>query len=153
MAAMPSWRDHQEEAAAFFRDLGLDATTDESIAGARSPHRVDVAVRTKRVGISQLWIVECKLWRRRLSKLHVEALSNIVQDIGADRGIMLSESGFQAGTILAAGHANITLTSLASLREDVGPDDVSAADLLRFLIDAFKSAARSSTPLFPAYRA
>jgi restriction system protein len=114
MAVMPSWRDFQEEAAAFFRDLGLEAATDESITGARGAHKVDVAVRTKRIGIPQLWIVECKLWRRRVDKVHVLALGNIVQDVGADRGIMLSESGFQAGAILAAGHANITLTSLAT---------------------------------------
>ncbi len=153
MAVMHTWRDYQDEAAAFFRDLGLDATPDETITGARSPHRVHVAVRTKRLGISQLWIVECKLWRRRVSKLHVEALSNIVQDVGADRGIMLSESGFQAGAILVAGHANITLTSLASLREDVVPEDVSAIDLLRLLIKAFKGAARSSSWPSPEFRA
>ena len=31
MAPMPSWHDYQEHAAEFFRDLGLDVTTDESI--------------------------------------------------------------------------------------------------------------------------
>jgi hypothetical protein len=151
MVAMPSWRDYQEEAAAFFRDLGLDATTDESIAGARGTHRVDVAVRTKRVGISQLWIIECKLWRRRVSKDHVSVLSNIVQDVGADRGIMLSESGFQAGAIPLARHSNVTLTSLSELRENVGLADVSAADLVRFLIALFKDVAARVGPPPPPF--
>jgi hypothetical protein len=79
---MPSWRDYQEEAAAFFRDLGLDATTDESIIGARGTHKVDVAVRTMRIGIPQLWIVECKLWRRRADKVRILALGSIVQEVG-----------------------------------------------------------------------
>ena len=48
-------------------------------------------MRTKRVGMPQLWIVECKLWRRRLSKLHVEALSNIVQEVGAARAVVNRE--------------------------------------------------------------
>jgi restriction system protein len=146
MAVMPSWRDYQEEAAEFFRDLGLEATTDESVTGARGMHQVDVVVRTKRIGIPQLWIVECKLWRRRVGKVHVLALGNIVQDVGADRGILLSESGFQAGAIRQAGYSNVTLTNLSDLRESVGPEDVSASDLLRFLIAAFKGAVRTGPP-------
>jgi restriction system protein len=141
---MRSWHDYQEEAATFFRDLGLEATTDETISGARGTHKVDVAVRTKRIGIPQLWIVECKLWRRSVGKLHVLALGNIVQDVGADRGIMLSESGFQAGAIRQAEHSNVTLTDLSDLRESVGPEDVSAIDLLRFLIAAFKGELRAN---------
>jgi hypothetical protein len=119
MAVMASWQDYQRQAAAFFRSLGLEATTDERIPGARGAHAVDVAVRSQaRAGIRQLWIVECKFWQRRVGKVHVAALSNIVQDVGADRGIMLSESGFQAGAIRLAAHSNITLTSLADLREN-----------------------------------
>jgi hypothetical protein len=118
MAIMTSWRDYQEEAAAFFRTLELEATTDESISGARGAHAVDVAVRSRRAGITQLWIVECKLWRRSVGKLHVAALGNIVQDVGADRGILLSESGFQAGAVRLAAHSNITLASLTDLRDN-----------------------------------
>ena len=43
------------------------------------------------------------------------ALTSIVQDIGADRGFLLSEVGFQSGAILAARSSNITLTSLEDL--------------------------------------
>jgi hypothetical protein len=82
MAVMPSWRDYQEEAAAFFRDLGLEATTDERITGARGTHKVDVAVRGQRIGMSQLWVVECKKWERPVNKLHVLALRDIVKRLG-----------------------------------------------------------------------
>lgn len=132
MAAMPSWRDYQERAAAFFRTLGLEATTDESINGARATHALDVAVRSRpRAGITQLWIVECKLWQRRVGKAHVATLGSIVQDVGADRGIMLSESGFQAGAIRLAAHSNITLTSLADLHENAEHEKM-MADLTYF---------------------
>ena len=50
------------------------------------------------------------------SKLHVLALREIVSDIGADRGILLSETGFQSGVIEAANLTNVQATSLSELR-------------------------------------
>jgi restriction system protein len=95
---MTAWRDYQESAAHFFRVLGMDASVGERLTGARGHHDVDVVVRASRAGIEhieQLWIVECKLWRRSVDKLYVAALVSIVQDVGADRGFLLSETGFR----------------------------------------------------------
>jgi hypothetical protein len=55
-----SRKDYQEQAAAFFRSLGLAASTDERIIGVRGSHNVDVAVRSGTAEIKLLWIVECK---------------------------------------------------------------------------------------------
>ena len=121
---MTAWHDYQERAAEFFRTLGMDTNVDERLEGVRDHHDVDVVVRATRAGIEQLWVVECKLWRRSVSKLHVNALANIVQDVGADHGIMLSETGFQAGAIRQALSSNITLTSLADLNENAEAVDL-----------------------------
>jgi hypothetical protein len=48
------------KAAAFFLDLGFDATTDETIIGPLGKHKVDIAVCTKRVGI-QARIFACSV--------------------------------------------------------------------------------------------
>lgn len=104
-----TWRDYQEEAASFFRSLGLDATADASVQGVRTTHDVDVLVKAQYVGFEVIWIVECKHWKSRVSKLHVMALREIVSDIGADRGILLSESGFQIGALEAASLTNVQL--------------------------------------------
>jgi predicted Mrr-cat superfamily restriction endonuclease len=112
---MAAWQDYQERAAYYFHLLGMDASVDEHIIGARGEHDVDVVVRGSRAGIEQTWLVECKLWRRPVNKLHVAALANIVQDVGADRGILLSETGFQSGAKKLASSSNITLTSLTEL--------------------------------------
>ena len=114
---MAAWHDYQEQIADFFRVLGMAATVDERLKGARGQHDVDVVVRDFRAGVQQLWVVECKLWRRSVTKIHVAALAHIVQDVGADRGIMLSETGFQAGAIRLASLQNITLTSLGDLKQ------------------------------------
>lgn len=92
---MARWQEYKEEAAALFRSLGLEATTDERLDGVRGAHDVDVVVRSRRAGLEQFWVVECKWRRRRVEKLHVTALAEIVRDVGADRGVLLSEVGFQ----------------------------------------------------------
>ncbi len=112
-----NWREYQEETAQFFRNLGYGAEVDVRVDGVRSRHDVDVWVTLSRSGLQIQWIIECKLWKRRIGKEKVMALKAIVDDIGADRGVLLSEVGFQKGAASAARRANITLTSLADLRQ------------------------------------
>lgn len=107
-----NWRDYQEEAAKFFRSLGLEAETDVTVKGVRTEHDVDVLVKSKHAGFEVTWIVECKLWSTKVTKLHVLALREIVSDIGADRGILLAENGFQSGALEACALTNVHLTSL-----------------------------------------
>lgn len=111
-----NWKEYQEEAAAFFRSLNLEAETNVAIKGVRTKHDVDVLVKSHHVGFDVTWIIECKHWKSRVSKLHVLALREIVTDVGADRGILLSEVGFQSGAIEAATLTNVRVTSLADIR-------------------------------------
>jgi hypothetical protein len=117
---MKEWNKYQEEAASYFRALGLDASTDVTVKGVRTSHDVDVLVRSHHAGFDITWIVECKCWKTAVSKLHVLALREIVADIGADRGILLSESGFQSGAIEAANLTNVQVTSIAEMAETAG---------------------------------
>ena len=119
-----NWKDYQEETAAFFRGLGLDVQTGVRIKGARTHHEIDVLVRSHHVGFEVLWIVECKQWQSRVSKLHVLALRQIVTEVGADRGILVSEAGFQSGATEAAALTNVWVTSLATLRRTASADAV-----------------------------
>src|SRR5271169_1004899 len=112
---MVAWKDYQEEAAEFFRSLGLSATTDQTLQGVRTAHDVDVFVRIDVAGFAIKWIIECKHWKSAVTKLHVLALREIVSDLGADRGIILCETGFQSGAVEAANLSNVQVTSLAAL--------------------------------------
>lgn len=110
------WNGYQEEVANFFRTLGLAATTNATVEGARGCHKVDVWVISNRCGFNVKWLVECKFWQSAIPKEKVLALYQIAQDVGADRAFLLSESGFQSGAIKAAQNANVTLTSLLDLQ-------------------------------------
>lgn len=122
------WKEYQEEAAIFFRSLGLSADTDVPLQGVRTSHDIDVVVRSKHVGFEVLWLVECKHWNSPVSKLHVLGLREIVNDLGADRGILLCEAGFQSGAIEAANLTNVQVSSLATLSLET-KNDVSAMRL------------------------
>src|SRR5262249_6895222 len=82
-----------------------------------SEHRLDVSVRFTRFGLKQHWIIECKFWNRPVPKERVEVLKSITGELGADRGILIAERGHQSGAYEAATLTNITLTTLAKLRE------------------------------------
>lgn len=114
---MKPWQQYQEDAASYFRSLGLTAETDATITGVRTSHDIDVLVTFEHVGVQIKWLVECKHWKDPVSKLHVLALREIVNDTGADRGILLSESGYQSGATGAASITNVQLSSLAELQD------------------------------------
>lgn len=112
-----NWKEYQEEVADFFRSTGAKAETETKVKGVRGNHKVDILVKLKHFGIDVVWVIECKLWKTSIPKEKVLALQQIVQDVGADRGIIMSESGFQAGAIRSAGSSNITLSSLSELQD------------------------------------
>lgn len=114
---MKPWQQYQADAAAYFRSLGLDASTDVSVRGVRTSHDVDVLVKSHHVGFDITWVVECRHWQSPVNKLHVLALREIVSDVGADRGILLCEVGFQSGAMEAANLTNVQLTSISKMRE------------------------------------
>jgi hypothetical protein len=117
-----TWHGYQERAAAVFSKLGCSVVVDAKVKGVRASHQIDVLVRFTRWGLNQIWIIECKHHRRRITKAAVEALKSIVQDVGAEKGFVLSELGFQPAAIAAARNTNVSLISLAKLEAGAAPD-------------------------------
>jgi restriction system protein len=114
---IPPWQQYQIHARNFFRSLGFEAENDVILQGVRTKHAVDVLVKTCQGGMDITWIIECKNWHTSITQLHVLALREIVADLGADKGVLLSESGFQRGAIDASNFTNIQCTSLRELEE------------------------------------
>jgi restriction system protein len=135
-----TWREYQNEVAAFFTKLRLDAQTNVTVQGVRTSHNIDVFVRSQHVGFTVTWIIECKHWKKRVTKLHVLALREIVADLGADRGILLSEGGFQSGAVEAANLTNVHVDSLATLQTKAEAEVISMR--LRELFDRVENCRR-----------
>ena len=132
---LAQWERYQEEAAAFFRSLGLKAEVNaKKLRGARATHDVDVWVYGSIYGLEFRWVIECKAWKSNVPKEKVMALIAICQDLGADKGFLLSEKGFQSGAIRGAENTNVVLTSLADLNE-ITQQFVEAEALSRLQLD------------------
>src|SRR5437016_1504933 len=123
---MLRWAVYQEQVAEFFRSLGCLATINAKIRGARATHAIDVWVEFKRFGVEHRWVIECKAWRKPIMKEKVLTLRGVVEDVGADRGVMVTDIGFQRGARAAAERTNILLTTFVNLRERAQGDLIDA---------------------------
>lgn len=121
---IPKWKAYQIETAEFFQKLGLNTIIEHKVEGVRGLHEVDVFVEGDIHGLPFVWVIECKAWNSNVPKEKVLALTSIITDIGADRGFLLSEKGFQSGAIRIAEKSNITLTSIRDLNQTIQIDSI-----------------------------
>lgn len=113
---MSDWHKLQEDVAKLFRSFGCDANVDVQVQGIRASHKIDVWVRFYHFGLRHQWAIECKNWQKPVSKEKVLALKSQIDDIGADRGILISQSGFQSGAWHASKFTNIDLMDFEELK-------------------------------------
>lgn len=118
MSEKPDWYVFQEEIATYFRSLGTSANTNQSIQGVRTTHDIDVVVVTKFLGENLTWIIEAKKWTSKVSKDKVLTLRTIVDDIGADKGLIISQKGFQNGAYEAAKNTNVSLYTMEEYKRE-----------------------------------
>lgn len=128
-----SWKDYQNQTAKLFENIGCKVALEAKVKGVRGEHEVDVYVTFEQYGINCAWVIECKFWNTNVPKEKVLTLQAIVNDVGADRGILISKTEFQSGAIRCAQKSNITLTSLEDLKKDL------AHDLTKRMIDSLEA--------------
>lgn len=82
------WKELQVAVGELFKSVGCSAEVDKKIEGARGEHCIDVYVQFNMLSVSCVWIIECKNWNSNIPKEKVLALQSIVQDVGADKGVL-----------------------------------------------------------------
>lgn len=127
------WYEYQEQVAIFFRNLGAQVETNKRVKGIRGIHDIDVYIELNVLGQKTIWIAECKLWKTPIPKDKILTLYQIVQDIGADKGLLFSESGFQSGAINATKKTNILLINIDEMKELVQDELIES-----FIINSIK---------------
>ena len=112
----------------FFRERGCVVVVEAQIGGARQKDKIDVYVTFRQHGIECHWVIECKLWKRHVEKADVLILKGVVENIGADKGIIFCENGFQSGALEAARNTNVLLiTSLQEFKRTFRLDETKTA--------------------------
>lgn len=112
------WFEFQEDIKDHFSSLGADAETNVRVQGVRTCHDIDIFVKTRFLGENIIWIIEAKHWKSKVTKAQVLTLRSIVDDIGADRGFIISLAGFQSGAFEAANNTNVKLKTFDELKVD-----------------------------------
>lgn len=104
-----SWQELEQRVAQVFREMGCVTAINKTIGTPRGAVEVDVAVRDETVVPQALYLCECKHWAKAVSQSEIHAFRTVVLEVGANRGIMISKSGFQRGAVEAAKFTNIDL--------------------------------------------
>jgi restriction system protein len=103
------WHDLEARVARILRECGYDVENQKRVELAgRGAANIDVWARDHSSPPNVI-VVECKLWKRRASQTLVHSFRTVVGDSGANTGLLVSSSGFQAGAIDAAKYSNVRL--------------------------------------------
>lgn len=90
------------------RECGYDVDVQKHVKLARGDVNVDVWA-DDHAQPPNVLAIECKHWRRPVSKDVVHGFRTVVGDSGANTGLLVSSAGFQSGAEDAAAYSNVRL--------------------------------------------
>jgi hypothetical protein len=156
---MPAWNDYQEYVATFLRaQPGVTAEMNVPVTGSHGTNDIDVVAKFWTLGQEVTLLIECKKWKTAVTQEKPQAFCRVVETMGADRGLLVAENGFQSGCYDIVKNTNVHLATLKELKASVKAalDIVPITDLrsgLRWLTTGITSTVRarvSSTIFDPA---
>ncbi|MCK1281790.1 restriction endonuclease [Bradyrhizobium sp. 61] len=111
------WAQLEESVAVILSECGMAVQHQVRLPLPRGHYDVDVLAEETVEGITYRIICECKNWRTNVPQEKVHAFRTIMQETGANRGYIISRTGFQVGAIAAAQATNIELVTYAQFQE------------------------------------
>jgi restriction system protein len=103
-----NWQDLEARVAQVLQESGYEVELGKSVTLARGSVRVD-AWADDHSSPPNVIVVECKHWSTRATKSVVHAFRAVVDDSGANTGLIVSSAGFQSGAVDAAAYSNVRL--------------------------------------------
>lgn len=85
----------------------MQANDDHKLVTARGKVNADVFAIDMQESLQTKYLVECKLWKNNIPQEKIHAFRTVMNDIGADTGIMISKKGYQSGVKDAASFTNV----------------------------------------------
>lgn len=100
-----NWVDLQDKVAYVLKSCGFSVETPRKMSTVRGTVEVDVYAECS----DMLIICECKYWETKIPQNVILAFRTVVEDIGVNKGIIISKNGFQAGAYKNAKNTNLEL--------------------------------------------
>lgn len=89
--------------------MDFSITHDVKIQANDGVYQIDLYATFRAIGVDFKVICECKRYKKRVDRDKIVILADKVKSIGAQKGILLSTSGFQSGAIRYAKQHGIAL--------------------------------------------
>lgn len=111
------WRDLQIQVEKIMKESGLIAESEKDIETVRGIVNIDVYAEDTSQRPKTIYLCECKFWQKAIPKSVVHSFRTVVNDFGANWGLIISSHGFQSGTFAAAANSNIRLLTWKEFQE------------------------------------
>lgn len=79
------------------------------LEGKDGPRQIDVLITSQAAGIEIKTIIECKDYKGKVSVGVIDAIHSVIQDVNANKGIVVSSNGFSSKAINKAKRLGISL--------------------------------------------
>ncbi len=95
-----------------FNECGFETEISKVVDLVRGKKEIDVFAQDTTSEHHPVIVVECKFWSKSVDQETVHSFRTVVEDCGANIGLIVSKSGFQSGCYDAAEKTNARLLSL-----------------------------------------
>lgn len=134
----PAWLDLEHLTAQIYAELAPDAvlTHNDHIQGgiSGSQRQIDISIRTITAGHELVTIIDTKDQGRPLEIADVDAFSALVEDVRANKGILIGRSGFTEGARQSARARGLDLCRVHDTANRRWSQDVTIPILWRELV-------------------
>ena len=103
------WKDLEKQVARILNESGLYVDVGKDIKTVRGTVNIDVYAEDDFQKPKITYLCECKYWKKKIPKTVIHAFRTVVNDYGANWGLIISSEGFQSGSIEASANSNIML--------------------------------------------
>jgi hypothetical protein len=102
-------------------DLDPNAVAERNVtevgrSGAK--RQIDVKLTQVLDGETQVTLIECKRWKEKVDRARVDVLAASIEDLGADRGVMFTTTGYEPGAEAYAKHKEIEIFVVRDLTDE-----------------------------------
>lgn len=80
--------------------------------------QTDVKFTHRGAGMTYTTLVECKKWKQKVTRDRIDVLASSVEDLGANKGVMFTTTGYEPGAEAYAEHKGIELFVVRDLTDD-----------------------------------
>lgn len=111
------WQDLQNKVAEILTGCNFKTEVFKTIVSVRGKVEIDVYAEDTISIPNSIYIIECKNWNTKVPQEKIHAFNTVVQNIGANHGLVISKSGFQPGAFEASKNTNLMLLSYSEFQE------------------------------------